>query len=316
MHAFLCAFAGERCGRPDLAKIGTIYMEEIYAGFRAHNSFDEFNSPTYYGVDFYGLALWRAHGITPRMKTLGAELEAALWRDTADFYHAGLRNICGPFDRAYGMDMRRYVALTGLWVRLALPEDVAPFPPLGGEMDHAHDFFYAPCFTLLGVRIPDDALALFLKFPGEKLVTRTLPRGRTASAWLSENIMIGAESAGLSRGVIDEKNQYQPATMHWRTPTGGTGWMRLVHAPRSDACAAVGTLTITGTGSYTFRVEAPIVTKDNFVRERWTLPGLNVRIESDANDFSISIGNGFVDVTYSEASHFTLRVESDLTRGR
>src|SRR4051812_9234062 len=134
MHAFLCAFAGERGARPDLAKIGADFAEATYAGYKEHDSFEEFNAPTYYGVDFYGLALWRKHGLTPRMKALGAELEASLWRGTGEFYHAGLRNLCGPFDRSYGMDMRQYVALTGLWPRMALRGDVAPFPPLGGEM--------------------------------------------------------------------------------------------------------------------------------------------------------------------------------------
>lgn len=309
MHAFLCAFAGERGARPDLAKVGADYVEAIYAGFKEHETFEEFNSPTYYGVDFYGLALWRQHGLAPRMKTLGAELEAALWRDTADFYHAGLRNLCGPYDRSYGMDMRRYVALAGLWTRMALPEDLAPFPPLGGEMDHVHDFFCAPCYTLLGARIPADALARFQKFSGEKNLVRLLPRNRTATAWLGENAMWGAEAANFSRSVADEKAQYHPATLHWKTSSGTIGWMRLVRAPRADATAKSGGLTIVGTGNFIFRFCAPRLQPENFTRDGWNLPGLTVRVESDARDFSLAPGDGYIDVSYREASRFALRIE-------
>lgn len=309
MHAFLCAFAGERGARPDLAKVGADYVEAIYAGFKEHDSFEEFNSPTYYGVDFYGLALWRQHGLTPRMKSLGAELEVALWRDTADFYHAGLRNLCGPYDRSYGMDMRRYVALMGLWARMALPEDVAPFPPLGGAMDHVHDFFCAPCYTLLGARIPADALANFQKFPGEKNIARTLPRARTATAWLGENAMWGAETANLLRSVADEKTQYHPVTLHWKTPADAAGWMRLVRAPRADATAKSGVLTLTGTGNFIFRFSAPELKPENLTRDGWNLPGVTIRVESDARNFSVAAGNGYVDVSYLEATRFVLRVE-------
>jgi len=309
MHAFLCAFAGERLQRPDLAKAGAEYTEAVHAGFREHDTFEEYNSPTYYGVDFYGLALWRAHGVTPRMRVLGAELEAALWRDTAAFYHAGMRNLCGPFDRSYGMDMRKYVALVGLWMRMGLDEDTAPFPPLDGPKDHVHDFFCAPCYVLLGVEIPADALAEFRKFSGERLVERTLPRNRRASAWLAENVMLGAESAGLSRSIADAKSQYHPATIHWKTPAGSIGWMRLVRAPRVDARAEKNRLTITAIGDTTFRLSAPGLNAADLTRERWTLPGLVVTVETDAREFAAIPGTDFIDLSYREATSFALRTD-------
>ena len=47
-------------------------------------------------------------------------MEATLWRDLADFYQPELRNISGPYDRAYGMDMESYVSVVGVWMRTAL----------------------------------------------------------------------------------------------------------------------------------------------------------------------------------------------------
>ena len=92
MQGFLLSYAGERLHRPEWVRAGEEWVEAIYAAFRPHESFDEYNSPTYYGVDLYGLALLRRHGVTPRLRELGATMEAALWRDLAQFYHAGLKS--------------------------------------------------------------------------------------------------------------------------------------------------------------------------------------------------------------------------------
>ncbi|NUP65729.1 MAG: hypothetical protein HOW71_26580 [Nonomuraea sp.] len=59
---------------------------------------------------------------------LGAEMEAGLRRDITRYYHPGLRNLCGPFDRAYGMDMTRHVAGLGQWLYYLMGRDRAPFP--------------------------------------------------------------------------------------------------------------------------------------------------------------------------------------------
>jgi hypothetical protein len=49
------------------------------------------------------------------------------WRDIGQFYHAGLRNLAGPFTRACGIDMLHYINLTGLWIWEAIGRDLAPF---------------------------------------------------------------------------------------------------------------------------------------------------------------------------------------------
>ena len=126
----------------------------IEALFRQQQGFSEYNSPTYYGVDLWALALWRGSA-SPLLQTAGLRLEAALWRDIADFYHPGLYNLCGPYDRAYGMDMMRYASLLGLWLwwgcgAAAFPDPTRPF-------GHAHDFCATPLLALAapfyGVRV-------------------------------------------------------------------------------------------------------------------------------------------------------------------
>jgi hypothetical protein len=115
MRAFLLDYAGTRLKNPAFTRRGTELAGEIYGLFKETKAFQEYNAPTYYGVDLYALALWRTDAPNPRLRALGASMEADLWRDIARFYHAGLKNLAGPFTRAYGMDMPNYVGLTGLY---------------------------------------------------------------------------------------------------------------------------------------------------------------------------------------------------------
>src|SRR5690606_16282059 len=59
MTAFLLQFAAERYNQPEWAEASNELAEQIWELFRRTNTFEEFNSPTYYGIDLYALALWR-----------------------------------------------------------------------------------------------------------------------------------------------------------------------------------------------------------------------------------------------------------------
>ncbi len=107
--ALMKAWLDDWSGRPEGAALG----RAVESHFFEDGGFLEYNSPTYYGIDLYALALWRG---SPALAAAGANVEAALWRDIADFYHAGLRNVCCPYDRAYGMDMTSYATPLGLWM--------------------------------------------------------------------------------------------------------------------------------------------------------------------------------------------------------
>ena len=101
----------------------------------------------------------------------GRELEAALWADVARWWHAGLGNLCGPYSRAYGMDLGSYVS--GLSLALWCAGLPAPLPPLDADLvPHGHDLCMAPFLEHVGVRVP----------PRPRRRVRALPgpaRGRT-----------------------------------------------------------------------------------------------------------------------------------------
>src|SRR5690606_3019295 len=128
MSAFLLDYAGRLFDNPEWINYALSQAEEIHLLFNRYMTFNEYNSPSYYGIDFYALALWREYGATDAYQSLGAEMDAELWRDTAQFYHADMRNICGPDDRSYGMDMDDYIAAVALWISTVLPSEFAPLP--------------------------------------------------------------------------------------------------------------------------------------------------------------------------------------------
>lgn len=304
MHAALLCFVAARLGEPTLAARGEAFAREIHGLFRQTDAFNEYNSPTYYGVDLYALALWRTSDSSAVLRELGADMEARLWTDIARYYHAGLGNIAGPYDRSYGMDMGRYGSALGLWIWLATGREAAPFPAITPDFPHAHDFCPAPAYALLGVRVPDDARRDLLAFRGERTVERSIEplRGRVATAWLGADAMVGAQaSVAPVRGWV----QFHPATIHWRGRDGAIGWVRLLwnHDRPLDARATRRTLAIRAPGpdapNFVFHVHAPGLDPAAIERERWRLPGLDVRVETAADGPRVVPGDEWLEVRYA-----------------
>ncbi len=312
MHGFLLGWAGARLQRPEWIAMGERWIEDARVAFAVHGSFEEYNSPTYYGVDLYGLALCRRYGATEKIRAAGAEMEAGLWREIARFYHPGLRNLCGPYDRAYGIDMRRYVSLTGLWMTLSLPELAPPFPDLvAGEFGHAHDLLAAPLYYALGAEISADTRATLARFSGDRSVARTIDGTRRATAWLSEDVMLGAESTGRTRdaGPGTSHPIFVAASGHWRVGADDVGWFALTQAPRLDAVASPGRIAMVGErGDFRFRVSAAGLSASQLTRDRWQLPGLAMTIETDADAVRVEPGDGWVEIVYRGASRLDLAV--------
>jgi hypothetical protein len=261
---------------------GEALAEQVVELFRRTGAFLEYGSPTYYGIDLYALALWRRVSSSPRLREWGAELEAALWRDVARWYHADLRNLCGPYARSYGMDMTRYAGILGLWVWDAAGRDVAPFPDLGDTIEHAHDLTIGGCIQILGSRVPDDVLRALRAFPGEHAVEQVVSDelGFVATGWLGDDLMVGGATGVPWRA----EGQFHPATVHWRAPDGSVGWLKLLHAGPLDATASERRLDVVVHDHGKKGSEPTTVASSHpgtFEPGRWRFPGLEVRVEGD-----------------------------------
>ena len=245
MHAYLEAEAGHLLGEQAWIDRGEDRARRVVARYDEHGAYDEYNSPTYYGIDLKALGLWRGHSSSALLAAEGARLEAALWRDSVRWYHAALRNVAGPYTRAYGMDLGAYVAAWSIWVWAAAGLEHAPLPPLDEPLEHGMDFTLGALVALIGAEVPEDALAHLKAFAGERSVQQRISGpdegDRTAAAWLGADAMIGAESSTVDLSWWD---QFHGATVHWRRPDGSVGWLRATVPGPSDATVEPGRLTL------------------------------------------------------------------------
>ena len=305
MYGFLWNFAAVRGGKPEWTAQAEKWQTTTYNLYKLHDAFYEYNSPTYSGVDIFGLALWRDYGFTSLMRQRGHEMEAGLWRTTADFYNANLRNISGPYDRAYGMDMQSYVSVMGLWLRTVLDAQHAPLTTFDPPVDHVADLWIVPLIVVLDTEIPPDAMAKFKSFPGPHQVNRAIADQRIATAWIGKTIIYGGEITGHARDV-DARSQFHPVTVQWQLPGGKIGWIELTRCPMIDATAGQSGIVISATGDVSFRIFAPGTAASQAARDQWTLPGLSVQIASDARNFSATKDGPFVDVKYAAMTQMKL----------
>jgi hypothetical protein len=297
-------FAGERFGKPQWIADGEKMAQEIYRLFAINNAFSEFNSPTYYGVDLYALGLWCTYSSSAWLRQAGLQMEAALWRDVALMYQADMKNMAGPFDRSYGMDLQRYASTIGMWIWMAVGKEYAPFPEIEPVFVHDQDLCFAPHFVAVETRVPEEVLPVLLNFQGERQVERVIvdnPR-RVATAWIGEKLLIGGEYTSCSEPASD---QIHPATIHWKSLEDRIGWIRLVYTIPVNACAEKGQLTISCDGQgkeipdFIFQIYAPGATIEMIQPDQWLLPGLTVDVATNARYAETGIVKGCLWVRYT-----------------
>ncbi len=307
MRAPMDVWAGVRYGRKDWVSQGETWAEEINRLFRRHDAYDEYNSPTYYGVDLYALGFWRRYAPSARLGELGRAMEADLWRDTAALYHADMRNLCGPFFRSYGMDMRNYSTGVAHEIWVALGAGYAPHPAVGSPGARSNGMTSAIMHAALGGAIPDDLLPAFRAFPGEHCFRKAITDepAISVSAWLGERAMMGAASTG---GTRNAEGQFHPVTLHWLTPANDVCWMKMCSGTGVNATAEERTLRIACGGDPAFHVYAPASRLKDLGRSRWDLAGLTVDVESDASDVATDEIWNAMRITYHGATQITLRV--------
>jgi hypothetical protein len=298
MDAFVLHYVGLRQGVAEWQTAAETFAAQVYEIFQRHDAFEEYNSPTYYGPDQFALGLWRRYAQSPQLRERGTEMEAKVWLDSARFYHAGLLNQCGPWDRSYGMDMTRYAAVVGLWIWLASGREKAPFPNPHETFYHSADLCFGVCAALVGTRIPDGALPHLLAFQGPRLVEKRITDQRVASAWLEETFMLGAEHTGRSK---PGSSQFHPLTIHWRMPDGQIGWVKLVHSQPVDVVAGERELRVAGQGELMFQIFSPGALQEDIVCGQWGLNGLTVTVEGACEPCRIATYEqdpGVLSITY------------------
>ncbi|KAI4644457.1 hypothetical protein J4E93_006360 [Alternaria ventricosa] len=240
MRAFVSGYVGRRANDSNMTTAGEAYAKEVIDLFVRDNTLSEFNSGTYAGVSLFALTLWAKYMPGDSiMGEYGPKMIRDTWSVLGELYHADLKNVAGPWDRAYGFDMNRYLSILALHMWTIVGKEMAPINKKPYAMGHKNDFAIGPLVAILApyhnTLVPNTTLSSLSSFPGTHTVKTsafsppydTYPRNITA--YLSPNLTIGAESfsENIVGGPSINKNSFNPAVVQWKRQDGSVGWMSL-----------------------------------------------------------------------------------------
>ena len=283
MSAFLMDYVGNTFDINELKAGGLQKAKEIYTLFNRHQTFSEYNSPTYYGVSLIGLALWREFASEP-VKKMGLELEEALWTEIGSNYHPRFRNLTGPYFRAYGMDMRKYYSIAGIWIALAMDaEKLAPLPRGKGAKEEEMSNI-APILHL-GLSIPKPVLLALKDFRDSVFTERLVPSkiaGDTLKR-ITTNLTPGWMMGGLW-GNLRVWNQIKTGTIHWQNSNAETEWLLVPGDGKTNVRVTKTSMTIYRTDekstSFSLYIYARDLKQFNISDKIWKFPAMALTVNT------------------------------------
>ena len=303
MHVFVTDYFGKRLGHPEYCRYALEYAQKMAADYRMHHAAAEYNSPTYCGVDLATLGFWRRYGSCHELQEIGAELEKGIWQDMMAFYNPAMRNFCGPYSRAYEMDMALHTHFHALFY-LALGEARFPDHPYSNESDSN------PLLVLGSICMPEAAKKAVFEPKEDVIVRRQFrelsERGDpehnnalcTATAWISPRLMLGALS-----GSENPSYQLHPLVAFWQhgqhlgtikllrcLPNG-----RMIHqhtilfngyAEKNHVVMDVNVNVLRDMHVF-FEIECDDLAQAVITDTAWDLPGLHITLQSSAPEMHL-----------------------------
>ncbi|CAK7223944.1 hypothetical protein SEUCBS140593_005406 [Sporothrix eucalyptigena] len=229
MRAVVTGWTGNHCNDSNMTAAGEAYAQEVIDLFNLNDTLSEFNVPTYYGVSLNALTLWAKYmPASSVMNQNGPRMVADIWTAFGQFYNAKLQNLAGPWDRSYGYDMNKYVAIMSLYIWSLVGRDhVFSGTEKPWLLTHADDGEFIPLVAVLSEfhrsLVPDTVIDQLKSFSEERTVSRqayTPPfdlEVRNISTWLSSDLQIGGDSYNQTvvGGASQDSTSFSPAVVHW-----------------------------------------------------------------------------------------------------
>ncbi|KPM43742.1 hypothetical protein AK830_g2758 [Neonectria ditissima] len=299
MRAFVSGWLGHRIKDDNMTTSGEAYAQEIIELFNKTDTLSEFNSGTYTGVSLFGLVLWSTY--LPEdsvMSKQGPLMLRETWEVVGQLWHPGLKNMAGPWDRAYGYDMKRYLSVMALWFWAYLGKDASSVIDQPEIMTHSADYAWAPLVAVLAGKqaalLPDDFfddLKTFDKertfeaqayYPPYDLETRNI------TTWLSDKVTAGGMSYNQTQvgGPTGSSTSFTPAVIQWITDRE-VAFLTLRPTERAlQSEVSPGKLSLTypdGDSSTIFAVVVSTFLGKPTLSNLGDIPGLDVSVSGNVN---------------------------------
>ncbi len=210
LQAWLLGHVGRNSEDAELIAAGERRRRMVMARCEQFGDVDEYNSPTYDGIDLWAALLWIVYPPTPAARADGLRLAELLLRRIEDLYHPGLAVICGPYARVYGLHLSDYVSLLGVVLRVLGVGDAVLPADLNLGTDHVHDLYFLPILSALAARATEVTVHPHVgphrriqRF-GEVVATSVRTSG-VCSGWENDRV------------VTFSRDQYVPVSVHCGT---------------------------------------------------------------------------------------------------
>ncbi|KAF2014401.1 hypothetical protein BU24DRAFT_392532 [Aaosphaeria arxii CBS 175.79] len=240
MRAIGTGWTGRKTGDKNMTKAGEDYAQKIIDLWDMHNTLSEFNSATYTGISIFGLTLWAKYMPEDSiMAKRGPGILSGVWNTTSQLWHADMRNLAGPWDRSYSLDMTIHLGHLSLFLASIIGRKAAGLHQYPEIMSHARDWAWAPLIAVHSEfhnSLLSDELKNSLKtfdgdrvwkgqayYPPHDLDTRNI------TTWMGKTLMIGAQSyhTKSKNGPSNNNGQFHPAVAQWMYGEGKIGWLSL-----------------------------------------------------------------------------------------
>ncbi|KAJ7090849.1 hypothetical protein B0H15DRAFT_837082 [Mycena belliarum] len=260
MRIMSSTYVGKMMGDANMSYWGDKWASEAIANFNLYDTMAEFNSGTYTGVTLYALSLW---GYMPKNSTIAHHAKDIIrktWTAVGMYYNPTLHTLGGPFDRAYGYDMRAYYGILGAMITGligGIEDGTAPLPkPIIGS-EHIGDAAatvltplvakfndpYVPAKVLKQLkRLSGAGHAYFAQAVSPPWDSPDIPRNYTS--WTGPGLSIGGIQSDekVVGGPATNKAAYVPASIIWASGTSTrTAWFNMY--PTSGTISAVASRT-------------------------------------------------------------------------
>lgn len=213
MKIWLQGKMGQLRADPQLLLQAEGSLRELLDRIDMHGDLDEYNSPTYDGICLMALALWQQDPPSSSFLDGGARILDVLTKRISDLFHPDLKEMTGPYIRAYHISFRTYVSLLGLWWSVLGYDQTLP-PRLNEESDHCHDLFFFPLIEQISQPIQER-----LKIDS----TFNRVHVQETGTIFAKSIIAETYSLGLEEGRRGSfaRDQYTPLVVHWSDGAGG-----------------------------------------------------------------------------------------------
>lgn len=291
MSSILMEYAGRKFKIFPLEVAGLRKANQMFEYYFKTQTFSEFNSPTYAGTSEIGFAMWKKYG-SPKLAKLGEIMEAELWERTADYYNFNLKNICGPFIRAYGMDMRKYCSIVGLWLAVILDnKEIVPFP--AEEIEKDFEISTIIPIIHLDATIPEKSFNEFKQFSNPRFREGlVIKHAEPFSSRMKFEISIQEDwMMGGLRKDLRNWNQRKIGTIYWRDKnTDKCYWLSVPGEGKADVIVTPNYFSIFAKWfqkAIRFFVQGANLKEEMFEKRQWNLPGLNIIVFQHKSEISV-----------------------------